>query len=392
MIELDNKTVHVFALLILSGIVLARLFVMRFSKTYPGFGIWIVASVGHILAIAIGAVGVNGEVDGLRKLAIIMLPLIPALHLAGFIEFLTPQVTRLRQVNLVTALAVLGILSTAAIVGADVDTLFVIASAGQVMMFLEGCLLFVWAIRRTRLTILWIVLACSLCALMTGAVRLYAGLIDLSVPIVTLMPFGNAWALTISMALSVILAIAQIALNAQRVSIELTEAAEQLKTLASTDALTGLLNRRSFMERSSALLDSARRHQRSVTLLMCDLDHFKQVNDRFGHPIGDRVLAVVGKTLQDLCRASDFCGRLGGEEFGLMLAETNADTGAVVADRVRHEIASLPAFQDGPAALTISIGLSSYSLDQDSLDALITRADQALYRAKSQGRNRWIAA
>jgi diguanylate cyclase (GGDEF)-like protein len=392
MIELDNKTVHVFALLILSGIVLARLFVMRFSKTYPGFGIWIVASVVHILAIAIGAIGVNGEIDGLRKLAVIMLPLIPALHLAGFIEFLAPQQTRLRKANLFTALAVLGTLSAATIVGADVNTLFIIASAGQVMMFLEGCLLFAWAIRRTRLTILWIVMACSFCALLTGVIRLSTGLIDLSIPIVSLMPFGNTWALTISMALSVILAIAQIALNAQRVSIELTEAAEQLKTLASTDALTGLLNRRSFMERASALLDFVRRHQRPVTLLMCDLDHFKQVNDRYGHPIGDRVLAVVGKTLHDLCRGSDFCGRLGGEEFGLMLAETNATAGTIVADRVRQAIASLPAFQDGPAAMTVSIGLSSYSLDQDSLDALITRADQALYRAKSQGRNRWIAA
>ena len=165
------------------------------------------------------------------------------------------------------------------------------------------------------------------------------------------------------------------------------QTASRLLDLATHDGLTDLINHRFFMEAAGEIITSARTPGRElpVSMLMLDLDHFKRVNDSFGHAIGDQVLARVGRTLREALRASDLCAGMGGEEFAVLLYRTDIDSAIVVAEKLRTAIA---ADQTGPGpAITVSIGLTSLAAPQDTLDRMLERADQALYRAKAGGRN-----
>ncbi|HEX4936690.1 MAG TPA: GGDEF domain-containing protein, partial [Gemmatimonadaceae bacterium] len=165
---------------------------------------------------------------------------------------------------------------------------------------------------------------------------------------------------------------------------------QRLEALATTDALTRLLNRRAFHERLTEEVQRAHRYGSVVTLLLIDVDHFKQVNDTHGHLVGDAVLAQVATVMQSSLRTVDVAARYGGEEFVAILPETPLDGAIVIAERLRervarHEFAGAHAV---PLRLTISIGAAVYpAADVHSTDDLIARADAALYRAKAEGRN-----
>jgi len=167
----------------------------------------------------------------------------------------------------------------------------------------------------------------------------------------------------------------------------------RLEALAQTDGLTQLLNRRALIDRLTAELDRAQRYGSVLGLLMVDLDHFKEVNDTFGHLFGDEVLRTVARVLADAARSSDVAARYGGEEFVLVLPETGLQGSQILAERVRDEIARLR-FQapDGSTfTMTASIGLASYpSQGVSDVESLFARADEALYRAKADGRNRVV--
>jgi diguanylate cyclase (GGDEF)-like protein len=159
------------------------------------------------------------------------------------------------------------------------------------------------------------------------------------------------------------------------------------KTAATTDPLTGLLNRRGFFEATAALMTHSRRRMAPVSVLAFDLDHFKSINDRYGHAVGDAVLQMFAKVARDTLRASDVVGRLGGEEFVAVLPSTLADA-AIAAERVRAALVAASLERNGQRlAATVSIGVSSGS-PTAAVDLLLTRADEALYRAKANGRNR----
>src|ERR1700722_2761063 len=159
------------------------------------------------------------------------------------------------------------------------------------------------------------------------------------------------------------------------------------KTAATTDPLTGLLNRRGFFEAAGALTTRHRRTLAPVSVLAFDLDHFKSVNDRYGHAVGDAVLQMFAKVARETLRASDVVGRLGGEEFVALLPSTLAEA-SIAAERVRAALAAASLIRNGQrVAATVSIGVSSGS-PTTAVDLLITRADDALYRAKANGRNR----
>ena len=166
----------------------------------------------------------------------------------------------------------------------------------------------------------------------------------------------------------------------------------RLEQLAQTDPLTQLLNRRALTERISAEMERALRYDSTLALLMIDLDHFKRVNDSYGHLVGDDVLRDVGQLLLETIRGSDIVARYGGEEFLLLLPETD-DTGAeAFADRIRSAVELHP-FSSGeegkPLRLTASIGVAVYPAARiESVEDLLARADAALYRAKADGRNR----
>jgi diguanylate cyclase (GGDEF)-like protein len=161
------------------------------------------------------------------------------------------------------------------------------------------------------------------------------------------------------------------------------------KTAAMIDPLTGLLNRRAFLQDAEALLQQQIARDRPIGVLLIDLDHFKSINDRFGHGTGDSVLQIFAKTAQESLRQTDLVGRLGGEEFVVVLADASIDNAYLVADRLRNAFAVNAAVLDGVALhATASIGVSVIVDPAQDLAMLITLADQALYLAKARGRNR----
>ncbi len=161
-----------------------------------------------------------------------------------------------------------------------------------------------------------------------------------------------------------------------------------LASLAATDALTGLPNRRSFMAGLDAVIADNHHHpERSSALLMLDIDHFKRVNDTYGHAIGDFVLQHVAQVIRHELRHHDSAGRLGGEEFAILLRGVDADGALALAERLRTTLAQTPAISNaGTIRVTVSIGLAM--LDGDNAARLLRHADEALYEAKGQGRNR----
>jgi two-component system, cell cycle response regulator len=164
----------------------------------------------------------------------------------------------------------------------------------------------------------------------------------------------------------------------------------RLEALATTDPLTRVLNRRALLDRLTAEVDRARRFEGSLTLLLLDVDHFKQINDTAGHLAGDSVLRQLGALLEDAVRKVDIVARYGGEEFVAILPETTSEGGVIFAERLRERIAS-QAFDvniERPVHLTVSIGIATFPSPRvASTEDLFARADEALYRAKSGGRN-----
>lgn len=158
---------------------------------------------------------------------------------------------------------------------------------------------------------------------------------------------------------------------------------------ASTDALTGTSNRGYFIAQAEQELRRTRRFARDLSVMMIDLDHFKAINDQFGHAAGDSVLQGVVKAALESLRQSDQLGRLGGEEFAVILPETNLQAATEVANRLRQHVAERP-FIAGKAAINcaVSIGVAQLENRDGSIDDLLSRADHALYRAKESGRNR----
>ena len=156
------------------------------------------------------------------------------------------------------------------------------------------------------------------------------------------------------------------------------------------DHLTGIANRRAFFEAAELELARRNRQLREISLIMIDIDHFKRVNDTYGHPSGDAVLRQLATSLAATFRQVDVVARLGGEEFAVLLPSTDLQSAAAVADRLRRLVESQPAIADDGTHIryTISAGVAAMDETVSSLDALIERADRALYVAKNAGRNR----
>jgi diguanylate cyclase (GGDEF)-like protein len=173
---------------------------------------------------------------------------------------------------------------------------------------------------------------------------------------------------------------------------ELQAANARLQSLARTDPLTGLPNRRHFDEVRIIEMRRAQREQRSLALLICDIDCFKDFNDHYGHPMGDQCLVAVAQALQtQLGRAGDLAARIGGEEFGVLLPATSRSAAYKMAERMRAAVAACAIehlYSQAARVVTISIGLAVLDPGAEGdFEALFQEADQALYRAKAAGRN-----
>jgi two-component system, cell cycle response regulator len=164
---------------------------------------------------------------------------------------------------------------------------------------------------------------------------------------------------------------------------ELVAQGRRLETMLHEDPLTGLFNRRYVLTRLDGLISGARRHGRPLSIAVIDVDHFKRINDRFGHDAGDTALVAITTALRDRLRAEDELGRLGGEEFLALLPDTGHDAAATVAEHLRVSVHAVNA--------TVSIGWATWD-GGESADRLLKRADAALYAAKDSGRNAVRAA
>lgn len=166
-----------------------------------------------------------------------------------------------------------------------------------------------------------------------------------------------------------------------------------LERLATTDHLTGLLNRRAFLDATEKEIRRAHRYGQPLAMIMIDIDHFKRINDSYGHPAGDEVLRRVAATCRGMLRDEDLMGRLGGEEFAITLVQPPLPQAAAVAERLRKSVAELAIEHEGQRlAVTVSLGIAEIGEDIAGLDQLVSRADACLYAAKRQGRNRACTA
>ena len=158
---------------------------------------------------------------------------------------------------------------------------------------------------------------------------------------------------------------------------------------ANTDALTGVSNRRFFMNLAEQEIRRARRFSRDLSIIMMDLDHFKHINDTYGHAAGDNALETIVRASLESLRESDIMGRLGGEEFAIILPETTLEAATEVANRLLAHIAETPiATTKGAIHCTTSLGVGELAKSDNTIDDLLSRADEALFRAKNKGRNR----
>jgi len=169
---------------------------------------------------------------------------------------------------------------------------------------------------------------------------------------------------------------------------KLIAAKKNAEELANKDALTSLNNRRAFFELGNRVFKQAVRFERSVSVIMIDIDHFKHINDNYGHSAGDHVLRVIANLLQKNIREIDILARIGGEEFALILPETNMDNAHQLAERIRQSISDEEIiYKDNVLKITSSLGISSCTVSNQSLEDMLIKADDALYIAKKKGRN-----
>lgn len=173
----------------------------------------------------------------------------------------------------------------------------------------------------------------------------------------------------------------------------LRDALQRLETSNRTDGLTGIFNRKHWESRLSEEFNRNRRHSVPLSLIMLDIDHFKRLNDGYGHLCGDEVLQAVAQNIGKNLRDIDVLGRYGGEEFGVLLPNTELAGACIVAERLRAGVENLALrYQEQELKVTVSLGVAELSADMERYDRLIAQADERLYQSKRAGRNRWTAS
>ncbi|SIO25296.1 GGDEF domain-containing protein [Halodesulfovibrio marinisediminis] len=171
---------------------------------------------------------------------------------------------------------------------------------------------------------------------------------------------------------------------------ELNDTFHLVEKLSQTDVLTGVANRRHILEKLTEEIERSNSYDLPLSILSLDIDHFKKINDRYGHSAGDQALITFSQTCQSQLRDSDLFGRMGGEEFIAILPHTYSKDALVTAKRICGKIKSTSTFYENKQiSFTVSVGVACYKVNED-LEAFLNRADQALYRAKNEGRNRVV--
>jgi len=373
---LDSRTVSVLMVITAGLAALTLALVGRRTLPVPGVRLWMLASLPCVLGM-----GLSGGRESLPPLVGIVLSNIlmvaaVAIQLAGYRRFVGRSAALLPA--LIGSVGLGPGLAWFAVISPSVAARVVIMSVALGLL----CLLI------------------ALTLLRPGPVaplpRLCCGLFHLGL---VLFYFGRAWVawgtsipeyLTSgAIALSAhLVGFIQIVLSAFFQMVLIAEwLIADISRQASLDPLTGILNRRAFTTMAGKMLATATRAERPAALLMLDLDHFKRVNDTRGHAFGDALLCCFAKVVTDQLRSGDAFCRQGGEEFAILLAETDPARALAVAERLRQSFAAAPCAAEINA--TVSIGIASRQ-SGDTLEDLLRRADRALYQAKNGGRNRCV--
>lgn len=379
--QLDVPTMALMSAVLFFSLTLVMGYTFLYRKTYPGFGFltagqffWVIAIIlifyrvlGETLSIALGnsllllqgifwyrGIAMYGEIDAISRRSAVNVVLaflcLGVMFYALFIEYDTCR--RVVAVSTYNAI-VYGRIALEPYLVRRWRT-YPMQSVFSGTMFLVACFYIVWVGNA------WQAAHCD---------------IGGSDVVNKLLFFG-------SMFLMSLLVFCLISMTSGRVEAELRETRDALRKQAQTDFLTGLPNRRYFLQLAEEALAHSRERGERVSLLMVDLDHFKGINDTYGHQAGDVVLRGVGQCLRQVVRDYDAIGRLGGEEFGVLLPGMGATEARTVAERLRLAVSAL---HPGGYAVTASVGVAVGGLD---LDALLARADACLYEAKAEGRDR----
>lgn len=371
------------------AIFLAMLIFWRTQRTYPGFGHWTICN----LVLLAGCL-----LLGLRE----HLPLIVS-EVIGNTLFAVGGLLRLRGIRLFLGRPAAGRL----------DWLYPLAAAAGLAWFALVQPSWPWRTMAISLPLAvlagqaaWLLLrqessyARPLYRVTATAVLLFSAMLMTRALVVaplppdadlfTVNPWQTGYFLT-GVVVEVVLNMAFAMMNSSRLAAELREVQAELARLAATDALTGALNRRSFFQGGAREVDRARRYGHCLAALMLDLDGFKRVNDTHGHACGDRLLADLAQRCRDQLRASDLLGRVGGDEFAVLLPETDLKGAGLVAERLRQAAEEWQPLPDhGPAEVSLSLGITLLHPADEGLEDFLERADLALYEAKQSGRNRVV--
>jgi diguanylate cyclase (GGDEF)-like protein len=386
-ITLDLNTVYFFGILVQLGVLVARVCVQLFAKQYGGFKQWTLASATMVAAFITFALRSPDHPSLGIMISLPLMMIVVPLHLDGLIVFLTPDAKRLRRTILQMVTLAVVAFEVAYLSNASSTVLLGIVF-GSIDCF-NVIILYVALrdLRRGGLSTMWLIVACVSLSLLQHIARVAMLLFSPDAATTFSTDEAIAWSCIVATVQQMLTAIAQFTLAAQRVRVDLEAAQGELEELAWTDPLTGLRNRRRFIEEARTHIDGARRHDRPLALLMCDLDHFKCINDTYGHAVGDQVLEKVGRALNEMARLSDCVGRIGGEEFAVLLTETDRSAAQLVAERFRCRIEAIKPPDPGPAQITMSVGIATLHPEDATIEILMDRADRALYRAKAAGRN-----
>jgi diguanylate cyclase (GGDEF)-like protein len=365
--------------------------IWRSRRTYPGFGLW---TAGNALyAAGFMLIALRGMVPALLSVV-----LANTLLLSGTVLFLEGVrsfrgVAGSRSLSVALVAVPLLLISCFTFVADDTGMRIIVFSASTAVI--AG--LVAWALLRDAppdlrfslrftgslfaLHALFMFFRALLTFLNPGPHDLLAPNLIQTLTFLVALLLGIAWTFGFVM------------LNSERLEVDLKKAQVELQRLAETDFLTGIANNRRFFEDGEREIQRARRYGHPLAALMLDLDHFKRVNDTHGHAAGDKVLVAVTATCRRLLRDIDVFGRLGGEEFVILLPETDLAGGLATAERLRLAIGEMAIVAgDRTLRITISIGVTLLSPDDAGLDAVLKRADDAMYEAKRNGRNRVAAA
>jgi diguanylate cyclase (GGDEF)-like protein len=382
---LDNRTQTVIQVVVSIMLCIVMAVAWRTQKTYPGFGRWTTSKLPHALGWLL--VALRGLIPDWASvfLANGMLFLAPVLLYEGIRQFRGKPHRSILHYGLMVVL--LGVFIYFTWLHPNVNARLLTLTVFTALVIARCAYSLVVDVPRELRSSFWFT------AVMFG---LYDVVLFLRVATAASLPAlhspfsADMWQSLVFLA-TIVMPIGWtfgfFMMTNDRLTLALRQAELGLRAMATTDSLTGALNRRAFLETGAHELERARRNNQSMLLLIFDIDHFKEFNDTYGHQAGDEILCKIVSACRLTLRAVDLLARWGGDEFVILLPDTDQPGGRIVAEKLRRAVAELSLPMDGgPAHTTISIGGSLWLAGEDP-QAILRNADHALYQAKERGRN-----